>query len=104
MNIGKENKKTSKPKTRDNSRSTFSEELIKLIKKCGFFFNIFNYKRNDNKELKNLHIVFLYDSYNIEDDNSNFINIQKLTEEILDVYNIRFNGFNFIFQLVFSTF
>ena len=61
----KELKKT-KIKYIDNNNG-YTKQLIKLIKKFTFFDNAFKDKINEKIQLENIHIVFVYDSYNIED-------------------------------------
>ena len=85
----------------DDSLDDYYEQLVKLIKKFNFFYNTFKDKVNNNEEL-NIHIVFLYDSYNIDKDEGELDNIKKLTLFALNKYSWRFNNLgNIIFQLVF---
>ena len=84
------------PKTLES----YCEQLIKLIKKFSFFSNTFNNK-NDNNKKPNNHIVFIYDSINMSKEESNFQEIQKWTQTVLDEYMDRFKDMNVKFQLVF---
>ena len=80
---------------------TYKTQLIKLIKKFRFFLNTFKDEIKEKNEL-NIQLVFLYDSFNIENE-LNFENIKRLTTNILKNYGWRLNNRNgkVVFQLVF---
>ena len=77
--------------------SPYLFQLEKLIKKFIFFYKVYN----EQKNLSNIQIVFLYDNMDID----KIINDKKLlkdkTEELLNKYNYKFPKVNIIFQLVF---
>ena len=77
--------------------SPYLFQLEKLIKKFIFFYKVYN----EQKNLSNIQIVFLYDNMDID----KIINDKKLlkdkTEELLNKYNYKFPKVKIIFQLVF---
>ena len=82
---------------------SYCEQLIKLIKKFEFFSNTFNNK-NDNKKKLHSHIVFLYDSVNMNNEESSFQDIQKWTQNVLNEYIDKFKDMDVEFQLIFFDF
>ena len=77
----------------------YNNQLIKLIKKFKYFFNTLKDKIINKDELS-LHMIFLYDSFNIDENKYNDIKI--LTKRLLKKYIGRFQGMNnIIFELVF---
>ena len=77
----------------------YNNQLIKLIKKFRYFFKTLKDKKINKDEL-NLHMIFVYDLYDIDDNKYNDIKI--LTERLLNKYKERFEGINdIIFELVF---
>jgi len=90
-------KKIDKSKTYDN-------QLPKLIKKFKYFFKVFQDNIKEKEELKNIHLIYLYDTFNVKNDkpDSNFESIKKLTEEKLKNYGDQIDiSCKVVFQLVF---
>ena len=104
--IGEEeiDEKSKDKKTEKDSSKNYDKQLIKLIKKFRFFYKAFTDQKKENEDLDNIHLVFLYDSYNVDNDkpDSNFDKIKELSKGILSSYSWRFKGLGkIIFQLVF---
>ena len=78
----------------------YNNQLIKLIKKFRYFFKTLKDKKINKDEL-NLHMIFVYDSFNINDENK-CNDVKILTERLLNKYIERFEDINnIIFELVF---
>ena len=76
-------------------------QLKKVIKKFRYFFNTFKNKLNEEKEL-NIHIIFMYDSFDVYKEEITMESIKTLTERTLNNYYWRFKNMgNVCFQLVF---
>ena len=75
-------------------------QLVKLIKKFRYFWNTM--KEETNKDGLTIHLLLLYDKFNIKEKDINFDFINKLTERILIDYGWRIEDIGtIIFQLVF---
>ena len=92
-----------KPEKKSKEVSTaknYDNQLIKLIKKFKYFYQVFKDKKSENKKVDNIHFIFLYDTLNIADDNCSLVD--EMTSEILKQYCGRLNyKETIIFQLVF---
>ena len=102
------NMKIIKPKASENfminndleGLEPYCEELDKLIRKFFFFFDV--YKKDNKKIPNNIQIVLLYDRFNVDQIDPNFIEIKDATKKILNYYKNKFkNKGNIIFQLIF---
>ena len=94
----------SENKKKINNSKSYNNQLPKLIKKFKYFFKVFQDNKKEYEEVNTIHLIYLYDTFNIENNNqdSNFELIKDVTEEILSEYNRRFdNSIKIIFQLVF---
>ena len=85
----------------ENPLYAYNEQLIKLLKKFRYFFNIFESQINKKKEL-NIHIALIYDTVDVNENEKLFEGAKKLTDEVLNYYGWRINNLGTtIFQLVF---
>ena len=83
-----ENKSEIKSKGNRLSKS-YDNQLIKFIKNFKYFLKVFKDK-NEIKEVKNMHFLFLCDSYNIYHDYPYIDDVMKLSEKILSDYSYQF--------------
>ena len=82
---------------------TYKSQLPRLLKKFKYFFKVFQDNKKENEEVDNIHLIFLYDSYNVKNNesDSNFKSIKELTEKLLK-YDYNFEkSKKIIFQLVY---
>ena len=96
IKINKINELTNEDK-KGKDLSPYLYQLEKLIKNFNFFYKVYN----EQKNLSNIQIVFLYGNM----DNDKIINDKKLlkdkTEGLLNKYCYKFPNVNIIFQLIF---
>ena len=101
----KVNENKSEIKNKGNSFSkSYDNQLIKFIKNFKYFMKVFKDK-NDIKKVKNMHFVFLCDSYNIYNDYPYIDDVLKLSEQILSDYSYIFRDIGKVtFQFAFFNF
>ena len=75
-------------------------QVVKLIKKFRYFWNTI--KEEINKDKLTIHLLLLYDNFNMKEKDINFDFIKNLTEKILTNYGWKIEDIGtIIFQLVF---
>ena len=89
---------------KENAPKTYDTHLNKFIKKFHYFFNAFKDINKNNEKVDIIHFIFLYDSFNIENnyEDSDFNKVTSMTEDVLYYYENKFSQLpKVIFQLVF---
>ena len=85
-----------------NNSKIYNNQLPKFIKKIKYFFKVFQDNKKENEEVNNIHLIYLYDTFNADYD---LESIKKLTETKLLEYNHRFDtSRKIIFQFIFFDF
>ena len=89
---------------KENVPKTYDTHLNKFIKKFHYFFNAFKDINKNNEKVDIIHFIFLYDTFNIENnyEDSDFSKVTSMTEDVLYYYENKFSQLpKVIFQLVF---